>query len=987
MAGLTSAAMFTRDARGQLAAPEELKHLKCIDGLAVELYAAEPLVVNPAAIDVDTHGRVWVAEIQHYRKAAKNPPDDSIKVLEDTDGDGQADKVTTFAEGLFCPMSICVAGSKVYVATSPDLWVFEDNDGDLKADGPPKKLLTGFGGHNHDHGAHSLVLGPDHKWWMSHGDQGFDVTGSDGSHIAYEWGAMLRGELDGSQLEIVARNFRNPYEICVSSYGEAFCSDNDNDGNQSTRICWILEGGDYGWFGRPPERVAMRLPYSAGWHFRAFQPGFVPGTLVTGFGSPCGICFYEGDALGPRFKNAPLHTDAGPREVRMYRHVPSGFGMKATSQVILTSDGDDYFRPDDICAAPDGSLYVSDWYDGGVGGHAYNNPTQGRIFRLTSTSRATGTKQPAPQPGPYTNVTDALAALANPNLATQFLAREYLLAHPEESQAKLVALVDDAGESADTNLKARALWVLDRLGGEARATVAAQLDRSDAALRALAVRILRRHGEEFAAAILAKSQDESAEVRREVLLTIARLKTPAAEKALVEIAAQYDGSDRYQLEAVNVAAGARRKKLYDALQERGGLALDRADLMQALDAERADKYLLAQLAADEAGTPQQPKIVERLATSSDPAVGRAFVKLLANSQSNPEARRYAFDVLAANLRGPWRDLLGAPELRDALRAMLADANRQVEALNFIRDNDIGGLDREILELVQREREPLAVRLAAMAAAARVAPAAASVIFEQQLNDSNPQIREMAMNSLVKTENWSTMRKLLTENRVSLNLQRGAVEQMLASTSGALMLYRLLDDSTLPQDLRGPLVARAANHADANVRTLFERFVPEDQRARRLGKRASPAEILSLEGNADRGERVFFKSTASHCSKCHRVNGVGGMIGPDLSQIGKKYDRGALLETILEPSKAIAPEYVPHLLETKSGKVYAGFLVEKSDELLVLKDADGKNIRVPADDVELLAPQTTSLMPELVLQDVSAQDAADLLSYLMSLKSN
>ena len=62
-----------------------------------------------------------------------------------------------------------------------DIEVFEDKDGDLVADGPPKKLLTGFGGYNHDHGAHSLVLGPDHKWWMSHGDTGFDLKGTDGS--------------------------------------------------------------------------------------------------------------------------------------------------------------------------------------------------------------------------------------------------------------------------------------------------------------------------------------------------------------------------------------------------------------------------------------------------------------------------------------------------------------------------------------------------------------------------------------------------------------------------------------------------------------------------------------------------------------------------------------------------------------------------------------------------------------------------------------
>ena len=145
-----------------------------------------------------------MAEIQWYRSGAKNPPADKIKVLEDTDGDGRADKATVFADGVFAPMSICVAGDKVYVATSPDLWVYEDKDGDLKADGPPKKLLTGFGGHNHDHGAHSLVLGPDHKWWMSHGDGGFDVTGTDGSKIKFQWGAMLRCELDGSRLETVA---------------------------------------------------------------------------------------------------------------------------------------------------------------------------------------------------------------------------------------------------------------------------------------------------------------------------------------------------------------------------------------------------------------------------------------------------------------------------------------------------------------------------------------------------------------------------------------------------------------------------------------------------------------------------------------------------------------------------------------------------------------------------------------------------------------
>src|SRR5579872_4417412 len=117
-------ACFASAASAQLPPNEELKTLRVPDDMEVSLFASEPMVSNPSAIDVDTRGRVWVAEIQWYRSRAKEPPADKIKVLEDTDGDGKADKITVFADGVFAPMSVCVAGDKVYVATSPDLWVY-----------------------------------------------------------------------------------------------------------------------------------------------------------------------------------------------------------------------------------------------------------------------------------------------------------------------------------------------------------------------------------------------------------------------------------------------------------------------------------------------------------------------------------------------------------------------------------------------------------------------------------------------------------------------------------------------------------------------------------------------------------------------------------------------------------------------------------------------------------------------------------------------
>jgi putative heme-binding domain-containing protein len=196
---------------------------------------------------------------------------------------------------------------------------------------------------------------------------------------------------------------------------------------------------------------------------------------------------------------------------------------------------------------------------------------------------------------------------------------------------------------------------------------------------------------------------------------------------------------------------------------------------------------------------------------------------------------------------------------------------------------------------------------------------------------------------------------------------------------------LIDQGQLSEALQQAVVARAIEHPDANVRVLFEKFVPQEQRPKKLGGAIAADQILALAGDANRGREIFFKSSAAQCQQCHAVNGFGSSLGPELTNIGKKYERAALLETILDPSKAIAPEYKPYLLETTSGQVYAGFLVEQNDQRVVLKDVKNETIRVPADEVEVLVPQAKSLMPELVLSQVTAQDAADLLAFLTSLK--
>jgi putative heme-binding domain-containing protein len=174
-------------------------------------------------------------------------------------------------------------------------------------------------------------------------------------------------------------------------------------------------------------------------------------------------------------------------------------------------------------------------------------------------------------------------------------------------------------------------------------------------------------------------------------------------------------------------------------------------------------------------------------------------------------------------------------------------------------------------------------------------------------------------------------------------------------------------------------------SEPQIRDLFERFVPADQRVKRLGTMIKPATLLALKGDPARGKELFFKNTGLQCINCHRIGGTGSTLGPDLSQIGKKYTRALILENILEPSKSIDPQYVTYVLETTDGVLHTGLLASKTDKEVVLKDAKDTEIRVPANKVAALLPQQKSLMPEQLLRDLTAEQAADLLAYLESLK--
>jgi putative heme-binding domain-containing protein len=213
--------------------------------------------------------------------------------------------------------------------------------------------------------------------------------------------------------------------------------------------------------------------------------------------------------------------------------------------------------------------------------------------------------------------------------------------------------------------------------------------------------------------------------------------------------------------------------------------------------------------------------------------------------------------------------------------------------------------------------------------------------------------------------------------------QAAVNELLSKTSGALMLLSAIDANKLTKERRTQAVELAFKHDGVLVRGLFERFLPEEQRTKRLGSTINPQDILRLDGSVERGRALFLTTAGVQCKNCHQVGKEGKAVGPELSQIGKKYNRGQLLESVLFPSKLIDPKYVTQLVETVDGRVVTGVLVETNEEVMILKDPQAKEVRIPRDEIEFAAPQQKSLMPELLLQDMTAQQVADLIEFLAS----
>ncbi len=587
------------------------------EGLEVTVWATTPDLYNPTNMDIDAAGRIWVAEGVNYRgHNGRRPEGDRIAVLEDTNGDGKADKSHTFVQetGLVAPLGVAVFDNVVVVSQPPDLIVYTDVNRDLKFDPATDKrevLLTGFNARNHDHSLHSVTGGPDGKWYFNNGNCGAEFTDKSGktfrmggdyyrsgggdwfvdtralagkkSDDGFVWtsGFSARMNPDGTGVEIIGHGYRNSYEHCTTSLGELF--QNDNDDPPACRTSYVLEYGSAGYFTRDGKFYnTVKRANQEHWrnHWRQDDPGTFDVGDVYGGGSPTGIVFYENGALGPARAGTLLSCEAARNVVFGYKPEPEGATYKLERTDWMTSNktgefvGADFtgkaekaksqgnpllFRPSDVAVGADGALYVTDWFDARVGGHGdMDDSCSGTIYRI-----APKNFRPRNPKVDLATIPGCIAALRSPAINVRWTGFQGLKAKGAQALPAVLELIKDK----DPWISARGIWLLPYLGEKGEAACTELLSSKDTRQRMVAYKAMERAGKDILPYAEKLASDPVPAVRRDVALSLRGLPPAKSAPILVTLAKGWDGKDKNYLESIGLAAENHESEVWTALKE------------------------------------------------------------------------------------------------------------------------------------------------------------------------------------------------------------------------------------------------------------------------------------------------------------------------------------------------------------------------------------------------------------------------------------
>jgi len=956
----------------------------------LQTFASEPMMINPTNLDIDERGRVWICEAQNYRGFRNDSPQraegDRILIMEDTDGDGAADKEKVYYQGLDVNSALGIAklGNKVYIAASPNVLVFTDTNGD---DIPDHKdtLFTGLEGVDHDHGVHAIVFGPEGKLYFNFGNAGERLRLKSGELAVnrqgekveegktFRQGMIFRCNADGSDLEVLGHNFRNNYEVAVDPFGALWQSDNDDDGNQGTRINYVMEFGNYGFkdqvtgAGWRTPRIGMHeeIPKR---HWYLNDPGIVPNLLQTGAGSPTGILVYEGSQLPPPFQHQMIHCEPGKNIVRAYPVKNDGAGY--TAEILpLVESTDDWFRPSDVCTAPDGSIMIADWYDPGVGGHRMGDIHRGRVYRVHGTGYEKYDRTPADLGTPA----DAARNLNHPNQATRFLAYQKVAEAGQEGLNALESLIS-AGDT-DVRLKGRIYWALASIGDNIEEIATRAIGEKDADLRMVGLRIARQFlpSERILAINALAIQDANPQVLREAAISLRFISGAEANQQWVTLAQKHTSADRWYLEALGIGADLHADERMSAYLD----ALSKRDLPGSKDIiwrSRSDLSLpLLYQYIEESKTEEEMVRYFRAMHFLTPSKTQDYLSKALSESNHPlhtAMTRYALaslspEVLRKNRNIKRQVAAVIPEIRGTDMWTLVTKNGNLKSeVPFMLDSALASKDQSF----RNEASNIVANIGNHGLIVEA--------FRKAAPSQKPNVIDLAAN-LKSSENLKWLFSLLEDPKNPVLIRREAAKALSKDWNGMEMLMQQLEENKFEGAEAEAIAIFLTQCSRSEIRQKAITWLAAKKGATPLDLNA----MAEKNGDVAMGEAVFDK----YCITCHQVADRGINFGPNLSLIGDKMGKGELLSAIVYPSQGVGFGYEGYNIETSDGTKYAGFIESETELELTLRMMGGISKIFALKDIAKREPMEESLMTANLHQLLDESELTNLVSYLSSLR--
>ncbi|QDU37984.1 Cytochrome c [Maioricimonas rarisocia] len=988
-----------------ISAQQAVARMTVPDGFSVEVVAAEPDIANPVAMSIDERGRIWITESFEYPRRSAGPGRDRVKVLEDTTGDGRADSVTVFADGLNIPSGIAVGHGGVWVANAPDLLFMQDTDGDGKAD-VTKTVLTGFGRTDTHELPNSLTWGPD--GWLyglngvfnhSHVKYGSDNPNRDAEHPGWKFTcAMFRIHPRTWEFQVFAEGTSNPWGIAINDEGDFFISACVID-----HLWHIVESGYY---------IRQGGPYPANtWPMRSIVDHKHQKAAY------CGITWSDTDAWPEEYRKLLLmgnihggciNADVIERHGSTYRGRPHpGFAPKngawdddeygtirkrgdddAPKLADFLTANDAWFMPVVQKTGPDGCLYVLDWYDRY---HCYQDANadpegidraKGRLYRVIYDKAG---RLP---------VLD-LSTMGNDELADHLdgrdeyvraTARRLLAERLSEDSPVVQRLIAQANDtSRDVSSRLRAMWAL--AGADLPPSVLVHNIHYDVdhpqisawKIRLLADRLDEKLAAQEIAAGLIFGQDEDPRVFQQRVIAASKLYRHVSDRPerfdsqlasilLYHLALSENDPTMAPLVWQNLLPIVSRdpdavgQALVEQMFDRPpafASVLPRAVSVLA-DDPRTDGNTLSELLEEtlveellDEATKRQclDAVAERLRQRSLTDEQRESISGLFLDESRLAD---ADEVLDAPLTVV-RALLGSGPALDTLRHSFADSDHRPQNRLAALETLIAAGDAEFLDRVE---EVLAdaeaghdFRAAVIESLGRSRSPKVAGILLVRFDDFEPAVQPKAIEVLTQRPGWSlALLDAIQNKKIDRNLLN--VNQL----------------------------RRLATFTDEPLKTALAKVYGQirlDGRSDRQQVIRQHRDLLRrVPGDARAGVAVFKKI----CAQCHKMYGDGAEVGPDITRNGRN-NWEQLLSNVFDPSLVIGPGYQARQLLTDDGRVLTGLPVEENERRVILKIQGGKLETIPREEIEEYRVSNVSMMPEGIEKQLTPQELADLFAYL------